>query len=65
MRSDFAIPSICSADKMVEPVVVNPETVSKSALIKLGIARENTKGKHPKILMTIHASATVINPSLA
>ena len=50
--------------KIEAPVVVNPETVSKNASIKFGIAPDKKKGSEPKILITIHDSATVTNPSL-
>ncbi|CDC70217.1 putative uncharacterized protein [Candidatus Colimorpha enterica] len=47
------------------PVVVNPLTVSKKASTNDGISRLMTNGSAPAADMSIHASATVTNPSLA
>jgi hypothetical protein len=51
--------------RIVEPVVVNPETVSKNASIKLGIYPLIKKGSAPKSDIRIHESATITYPSLA
>ena len=54
----------CSTSaRMLAPVVVKPETVSKSASVKLGIAPENTKGRQPKRLSTIQLIETITKPS--
>ena len=47
------------------PVVVKPDTVSKSASIKLGITPLKTKGSAPNIERSIHDIATQTKPSLA
>ena len=44
---------------MLEPVVVNPETVSNRASIKDGIAPDIIKGKAPKRERTIQLRATI------
>ena len=54
-----------TAVRMVEPVVVKPETVSKKASIKLGMSPESTKGSAPKRDMKTHARATTASPSRA
>ena len=51
--------------RMVEPVVVKPETVSKKASIKDGISPEITKGSAPKTLISTQTSATMARPSRA
>ena len=61
--SDFGNAS--TSVKMDAPVVVNPETVSKTASAKSFIYPENTNGNAPKILITIQLNATVTNPSFA
>ena len=50
---------------IVEPVVVNPDTISKKALSNLGIQPLNTKGRAPNTDQSIHASATITKPSFA
>ena len=54
-----------TAVKIVDPVVVKPETVSKKASIKLGISPEITKGIAPNRDMAIHARDTTAKPSRA
>ena len=49
---------------MVAPVVVNPDTVSKSASVYLGISPEITKGRAPIADIVIHEAATLTNPSI-
>jgi hypothetical protein len=51
--------------RMEAPVVVNPETVSKNALITFGIAPLRTKGIVPNTDMRSQALATHTKPSLA
>ena len=51
--------------RMLAPVVVKPETVSKKASTKWGISPEMTKGMAPNSDMRIHAKATTARPSLA
>ena len=48
---------------MVAPVVVNPETVSKSAFMKLGTDFEITNGSAANILIIIQQNATITKPS--
>ena len=56
----------CStAGRMVAPVVVKPETVSKNASMGLVIAPLKMKGSAPKIASKIQAAPTHMNPSLA
>jgi hypothetical protein len=50
--------------KMLAPVVVKPDTVSKSASAKDFVTPENMKGSEPKILRKIQESATITKPSL-
>ena len=50
--------------KMLAPVVVNPEIVSNSASVKLGISPLNTKGRAPMALSSTQARVTTTNPSL-
>ena len=54
-----------TALRILAPVVVNPETVSKRASMKLGMSPFITKGRHPKALMAIQLRATIRKPSLA
>ena len=44
--------------KMVEPVVVYPEIVSKKALVKLGIESVKTYGNVPESAMIIQPKVT-------
>ena len=50
--------------KMLAPVVVNPEIVSNSASVKLGISPLNTNGRAPMALSSTQARVTTTNPSL-
>ena len=59
--SDFG--SASTSLKIDAPVVVKPETVSKSASSKFGIAPVRKKGNEPKKLKTIQARPTEIRPS--
>ena len=54
-----------TSDRILDPVVVNPDTVSKSASVKLGMSRVITSGIAPRILMTIQLSPTITRPSRA
>ncbi len=54
-----------TAVKMVAPVVVKPETVSKKASTKLGMYPEIRKGRAPKTLISTQARATTAKPSRA
>ena len=51
--------------RIVEPVVVKPETVSKSASTKDGISPEITKGSAPKTDISTQTNATIARPSRA
>ena len=51
--------------KMVEPVVVKPETASKKLSTSEGIWPLKKNGSPPKKDMTSHESATTTNPSRA
>ena len=46
------------------PVVVKPDTVSKRALTKFGIAPERKKGRAPIRLIIIQLSPVATQPSL-
>ena len=50
--------------KIVAPVVVNPETLSKNASVMFGIVPEKIYGSAPKILVNVQASATTTKPAL-
>ena len=50
--------------RMLEPVVVNPETVSKSASTGCGIYPLTTKGSAPKTHKATQLRATATQPSL-
>ncbi len=49
---------------IVDPVVVNPDTVSKNASTKDGILPDIIKGKEPKTDIRIQPIATIATPSL-
>ena len=49
--------------KILAPVVVNPDTVSKSASTNELVTPENIKGSEPKRLRNIHERATITKPS--
>jgi hypothetical protein len=49
----------------VAPVVVNPDMVSKKASVRLGMAPEMRKGRHPNKEKNIQPRVTIPNPSLA
>ena len=51
--------------RMLAPVVVKPDTVSKKASTKWGMSPHRTKGIAPKADNRIQASATTANPSRA
>ena len=51
--------------RTVEPVVVNPETVSKNASAKDGMEPLKMKGSEPKKERISHIKLTVTKPSLA
>ena len=61
-RHDFDIDS--TSLSIVAPVVVNPETVSKSASAKSGISPDMTNGTAPITDIIIHATATLTKPSI-
>jgi len=50
--------------RIVAPVVVNPDMVSKNASVKSGITPLKIKGRVPKREITIQVVATMKNPSL-
>ena len=50
--------------RMLEPVVVKPETVSNRASMYLGICPEIQKGTAPTRLITIQVRAAITKPSL-
>jgi hypothetical protein len=52
------------SEKMVAPVVVNPETDSKKASTKLVVTPESIKGNAPKKPRKIQPIATIRYPSL-
>ena len=54
-----------TAGRMEAPVVVKPETVSKRASTRFGMAPDKKKGRQPKKLMAIQARLTQTRPSLA
>jgi hypothetical protein len=51
--------------RIVAPVVVKPDIVSKKALVKLGISPDIKKGRHPNREKKVHPNVTIANPSLA
>ena len=53
-----------TSGKMVAPVVVNPELISKKASMMLGICPDKTKGSAPKKDQSTQQSATINIPSL-
>ena len=53
------------SDKIEEPVVVKPDTISKRASINEGISPVKQNGKAPKIEIMIQLKATMTNPSRA
>ena len=55
--------SASTSFKMVVPVVVKPEIVSKRASVKDGISLEITNGKQPKKLKKIQLKEVVRQPS--
>ena len=55
--------SASTSEKIDAPVVVKPETVSKSASIKFVVIPEKRKGSEPKILSVIQEIATSAKPS--
>ena len=54
-----------TSERILAPVVVNPDTVSNIASIGLGILPDITNGNAPAILKTIQLRATVTAPSFA
>jgi len=50
---------------MLDPVVVKPDTVSKKASTKDGVAPLMINGNAPKADIRTHASPTIIKPSLS
>ena len=59
------MPWVCSSTffKMVEPVVVNPEMVSKKASVTLVMEPLSRKGNIPKSENRIHESDTITKVS--
>ena len=57
--------SASTSVRIVEPVVVKPETVSKKASAKDGISPEMTNGIAPKTDISTQTSATMARPSRA
>ena len=57
--------SASTSVRIVEPVVVKPETVSKKASTKDGISPEMTNGIAPKTDISTQTSATMARPSRA
>jgi hypothetical protein len=65
-RQKSRLGGIASTSVKIEaPVVVKPETVSKKASVKDGIAPENKKGSEPKKEKSSQPKVTMANPSLA
>ena len=56
---------LSTSGRMEAPVVVKPETISKSASMNFGIAPESTKGRLPARERTIQLKATQTMPSVA
>ena len=65
LQNSMDLSSTSMSVRMLEPVVVNPETVSKKASTKLGICLLITKGRQPKRLSIIQDRPTMANPSRA
>ena len=57
--------SASTSFKIVEPVVVKPDTISKKASAKAGISPEITNGSAPNADISTHTSATIAKPSRA
>ena len=55
--------SASTSVRMLAPVVVKPDTVSKNASTKEGISPLNTKGNAPPKLSTAQPKATATRPS--
>ena len=53
-----------TSDKMLAPVVVKPDIVSKSASVNEGISPDQKNGSAPKILSITQLSEVAIQPSL-
>jgi hypothetical protein len=51
--------------RIVAPVVVKPDIVSKNASVKLGISPESKNGRQPNREKKTHPNVTIANPSLA
>ena len=54
-----------TAGRMLEPVVVKPETISNIASMKEGISPVSMNGTQPNALIKIQPSAVQTKPSLA
>ena len=61
----MALSSDSTSVSMLEPVVVNPDTVSKNASKKFGIWPLMIKGRLPKRLSMIHERPVMTKPSRA
>ena len=64
-QKSIALSSASISVRMLEPVVVNPETVSKKASMNPGICLLMTKGRQPNKLSNIHAMPVMARPSRA
>ena len=51
-----------TSGKIVAPVVLNPDIVSKNASAKSGIVSDNTKGKVPKTVKLIQPQTVIKYP---
>ena len=64
-QNSMLLGRVSISGRMVAPVVVKPDTVSKNASAKPGIVPENTNGNAPNSEMSTHEIATIIKPSRA
>ena len=64
-QNSMALSSDSMSVSMLEPVVVNPDTVSKNASMNPGICLLMTKGRQPKKLSMIHERPVMAKPSRA
>ena len=62
-QSSAACERASTSERMLAPVVVKPEMVSKSASVNDGISRENQNGRQPKKLSATQLKAVATQPS--
>ena len=65
LQNKLHLANASTSVKILDPVVVNPETVSNIASTTDGISPLITNGSAPKKLITIQLIATVKKPSFA